>query len=308
MSGSGLSSRPAAASSSASSPAAGRPRPKPPDQGAVAEEAGDAPRVDDRPRLQRDDAVGADHLVHLLGHVDDGEAAFAQPAHRLEHLGAAGGVQHRGRLVEHQGSARHGEDAGERRALLLAAGEQVRLPGLELRQPEPLEHLVDPGADRLRRPRQVLEAERHVVLHALRHELVLRVLEEHADVAARRHAPVLGQEVVAAGERQGGPGGALQAAEQTGERGLARTVGAHDRDELAGGHGEIEPGERVRLRARIAVAEAADVEQWGGELRRSRSVRGRGGVRGSCGGRRHDRQSLPYRRGAPDVRAPTGAP
>src|SRR5665647_3514197 len=170
---------------------------------------------------EMDEAVGADRLVHLLSDVDDGEALVAQLAHRGEHLVAAGRVEHRRGLVEHQDAARYGDDAGQRRALFLAAREHVRLAPAQLLELEPRQHLIDPAADVRGRPRQVLEAEGDVVFDALRHELVLGVLEQHAHVAARRHAPALDQQVVTAGQRAARGGGLLQPAEQTRERGPA---------------------------------------------------------------------------------------
>ena len=164
---------------------------QPPDQVAVAEQPCDGALVDHHARLQGEHAVGADDLVHLLGHVHHGEPLGAQVASRRQHLLAPRRVQHRRGLVQDEHAARHGEHAGERRALLLASGEQVGLAPAELGEPEAREHLVDPRLHLRGRPGEVLEAERHVVLDALGHQLVLRVLEEHADVAARAHAPLV---------------------------------------------------------------------------------------------------------------------
>ena len=234
VSGSGASARPRAASSSARSPAAGSPRPSRRTRSPSPNSPRTAPAYTTDATLERDDPVGAHDLVHLLGHVDDGEALGAQAADRVQHLGAARRVQHRRGLVEHEDAARHGQDAGERGPLLLATGEQVRLPrACSSVSRNRVQHLVDPAPDVRRRPRQVLEAERDVVLDALGDELVLGVLEEHADLAARGHAAVVGQQVVAAGDGDRGPGRLLQAAEQARERGLAGAVGADDGDELA---------------------------------------------------------------------------
>ena len=260
-SGSGASARPRAASSSARSPAAGSPRPSRRSSVRLAEQSGHIALVHDQTALERDDPVGAHDLVHLLGDVDDREALRAQAAHRLQHLRAARRVQHRRRLVEHEHTARHGQDPRERRPLLLATGEQVRLAHPELRQAEPVQHLVDPAQDLLRRPRQVLEAERDVVLHALGDELVLGVLEEDADLAPGGEAAAVGQQVVPAGDGHGRPGRLLQPAEQARQRGLAGPVGADDGDELARHHGQVDPGEGVEGSAGIAVRELADLEQ-----------------------------------------------
>ena len=136
----------------------------------------------------------------------------------------------------------------------------------ELSEPEAREHLVDALLHLRGRPGEVLEAERHVVLHALGHQLVLRVLEQHADVAARAQTPLVRQQVVAADGGDLGPGRPLETAEQTCERRLAGAVGADHGDELARSHGEAEPGEGVDGRAGIRVPQPAHVEERRGRV------------------------------------------
>ena len=195
--------RPRSASASASSPAAGRPRRSRRTRADVGEQTGRVARTGLRAVLEGDDAVGADDLVHLLGDVDDGEALGVQLAHGAQHLLATGRVEHGRRLVEHQDATRHGQHAGQRRALLLPAGQQVRLAQTQVLEPESRQHLVDPAADvgggpapgsrgrRRRRPRRTAR----------------RAGSRGSGTARRRRgarrAPVLGQQVVAARDERG---------------------------------------------------------------------------------------------------------
>ncbi len=76
---------------------------------------------EDRPTAgQGHDPVGQQHLVHLLGHEHHRQAAIGFAAHGRQHLVAAGRVEHRGRLVEHEHAPWHGQHAGQ--AQCAAAG------------------------------------------------------------------------------------------------------------------------------------------------------------------------------------------
>jgi hypothetical protein len=61
--------------------------------------------------------------AHLVGHHDHGHAVVRQLHHDIQHLADHLGVECRGRLVEQDELRLHREGAGDRDALLLAAGE-----------------------------------------------------------------------------------------------------------------------------------------------------------------------------------------
>ena len=82
----------------------------------------------------------------------------------------------------HSGS--HGDHARDGHALLLSAGEKVRRVTRELLHPDGGERVVDAAADLLRRYAEVLRREGDVLLHHVRDDLVIRILEYHADAAA----------------------------------------------------------------------------------------------------------------------------
>ena len=100
-------------------------------------------------------------------------------------------VEHRGRLVEQQQARTHGQHAGEREPLPLAAG-QVRPSGAPaVAEADRPQRLVDPRPDLLAGHREVLQAEGDVVPAAGEHGLRVRVLQQQAcsrGTAAAEHA------------------------------------------------------------------------------------------------------------------------
>ena len=82
-----------------------------------------------------------------MGDVDRGDAELAlQRADLLAQGDADLGVERRQRLVEQQDLRLDGEGAGQRHALLLAAGELVGIAPAQRRQLDQAEHLLDPRA------------------------------------------------------------------------------------------------------------------------------------------------------------------
>ena len=136
----------------------------------------------------------------------------------------------------------------------------MRLPSAQFLEAESPQQLVHSPLHLRRRPSEVLESECHVVLDALRDELVLRVLEEDAHVAASCHTAILHQQVVAAHDGDAGGGRLVQPAQQPGERGLSRPVRADDGDELTGGHHEVQSGKRLAGGAGVAIVEVAHLD------------------------------------------------
>ena len=73
-------------------------------------------------------------------------APRAGRASRSMNAAAPGRIEVRGRLVEDQDARARRQDAGQRQALLLAAGQPVRAPPLRAREPDLVEDLRDAGA------------------------------------------------------------------------------------------------------------------------------------------------------------------
>ena len=94
------------------------------------------------------------------------------------------GVQHGGGLVHNKAVGPHGDNARNRDALLLAAGQLVRRSLALFIDARQLHGLVDAGADLLGRHAEVLRRKGYVLLDDGRHDLVVGVLEHHADLLA----------------------------------------------------------------------------------------------------------------------------
>ena len=133
-----------------------------------------------------DDAVGgAASEAHLVGDDDHGHTVFRESDHDVEHLVDHLGVERGGRLVEQHDLGAHGQGAGDRDALLLAAGqgcgELLRLV-LHAHALEEGEGLLLGVA--LRHAPGLDGAEGHVVEDGPVGEEV-EGLEDHADVGAQ---------------------------------------------------------------------------------------------------------------------------
>src|SRR5689334_14598502 len=138
----------------------------------------------DAPGVHHHDAVGHRHGLELVvGHVDRRVVELVVQAPDLEaHLAAQVGVEVRERLVEKEDLGRGRQRAGERHALLLAAG---KLRGVALRQLRELGRGERPVGALLalgRLDAAHLQSVAHVVAHG--HVRPHRVaLEDHAHVA-----------------------------------------------------------------------------------------------------------------------------
>ena len=166
-------------------------------------------------------------------------------------------VKLRRRLVEDEESRPHAEDRGDGHALLLAAGQRCRQPVGKLGDPECLEGLIDPGIHLEARDAEVLEAEGELLADA---QLGARQLVR----GRREDDPHPAQQVAdrRLGHRPAGDGDASaqlrpddagdEGGRGEGEGGLASAVPAGHPDDLAGSHGEIDPGEGRRTAAVIA--------------------------------------------------------
>src|SRR5215212_9686422 len=167
--------------------------------------------------------------AHLVADHDHGHAGGGQVAHDVEDLVDHLRVQGRGRLVEQQELGVHGQGAGDRHPLLLAARQLGRqLAGLVL-DPDPGQQLAGPALGLLPGLAADLDrAQGDVVEHALVGEQV-ELLEDHADVGAEPgQGPALGGQGLAL-KADGAVVDRLEAVDGPAQGRLARAGGAdHD--------------------------------------------------------------------------------
>ena len=117
-------------------------------------------------------------------------------------------VEHGGRLVEHDALRPHGKHACDGNALLLPAGQELRGIGTVVVHADGFQRVVDALPDLRRGDAEVFRREGDVLLYNVRDDLVVRVLEDHADMlpdgeqlllvlrvhAVDRHAAARGQQ------------------------------------------------------------------------------------------------------------------
>ena len=128
-------------------------------------------------------AVGVLHdaLEAVLGH-DDGDAEVVHEARdRREHLFGAGGVERRGRLVEHEHLRVRGEHRADRDALQLPGGKLMQRAVAQLGETEQVEGLLDALAHDVGRDRQLLHAVRELFLDRVGDAARERILGDDAD-------------------------------------------------------------------------------------------------------------------------------
>ncbi len=143
------------------------------------------------------DAVG--HVArepHLVGHADHRHALFCQRAHHLQHLAHHLGIERAGGLVEQHDRRPHGQRAGNRHALLLAARQRVRIGVGLVGQAHLVEqrHRLFPGfglAGALE-----LHRRQHAVLERRQVREQVELLEHEADAGTQRvHVKAFGVDV-----------------------------------------------------------------------------------------------------------------
>ena len=200
---------------------------------ALVDVLGRAGLLDDAP-VHHDDQVGRRHGFGLVvRHVDGRVAVFVvQPADLETHLLAEVGVEVRERLVEEQDLGLDDERAGQRHALLLAAGQLARVAARERRELGDRQDALDPALHILARQVAQAQAVGDVLEHGhVRPERV--ALEDH------RHVAALGRlgAVRARDRPPADPDGALvrldEAGHQPQRRGLAAAGRAEKADEEA---------------------------------------------------------------------------
>src|SRR5574343_1230283 len=210
------------------------------------------------------DAVGVRGHVLVVGDQHDGVALLLELLEQRQDLGAGLRIERAGRFVgqDHRRSVDQG--AGDGDALLLAAGQFARTMPHAAGQTDRGQRRLGHRPARLGRDAGVTERHHHVVqgvhaaeqVEALEHEAdlvqaqlgqLLLVEPAHVDAVADVLAGVIG----------------VQAAEHVHQRRLARARSAHDGDELARYHPQVDALQRHHLglgAGRVDLAETADVD------------------------------------------------
>src|SRR5580765_6464128 len=210
--------------------------------------------------------------VCLVRHEHDGHALAVELLEEGHDLDAGVRVERAGRLVGEDDQRLGDERARDRHALLLPARELGRMVARPLGKADALEH-----------PHGTLEALflRHAgveqgqldILHRLRARQQVEVLEHEADVPVAHRGELARVHLRdrAAVEAVFAAGGAVEAADQVHEGGLARPGRAHDRYELAFADAHADAVERAHL----GVAHAVELDQVA-RLDQHQKKRGRG--------------------------------
>ncbi len=137
------------------------------------------PAVQDDPALVHDEqpVCQRHHPVQLVLDHDDGQPGrLPQPGHGRQHFRRRRRVEVRGGLVQDEHAGLHGEDGSDGDPLLLAAGQLVDIPPLEMSCVDQLQRSSDAFPDLGRRQRQVLGAEGDLVVDCQGAKLRFRVL------------------------------------------------------------------------------------------------------------------------------------
>ena len=208
--------------------------------------------LDDHALVHEHDLVGdLAREAHLVRDHDHRHAVARQLAHRVEHVADELGVERRGRLVEQHQLRLHGERAGDRDTLLLAARERDGIRVELVAEPDPLEQLLPtaPGVA-ARHTLDLDRRQRHVLERGHMREQV-ELLEDHPDLGPLARHLVFAQLVQLAVrlaiahelavDRQPARVDLLEVVDAAQERGLARAGGAEHAHDLAPLDLEVDP-------------------------------------------------------------------
>ena len=201
--------------------------------------------ADDLAVVQLDDALAhrVDDLLVVRGHHDGGAGAVDGVQH-LHDAQRRSRVEVAGGLVGQQDLRMVHVGAGDGHALLLAAGQLVRVVAFLAGQTDRLQHLRHQGANRGAAGADHLQREGHVLPDRLVVEQLV-VLEHEADrPPVLRHLTVGQTAQVVAGHADLAVRRLLLAQEQAQQRGLARARCTHQKHEVAAFHVQRDVVER----------------------------------------------------------------
>ena len=171
-----------------------------------------------------------ERLGLIMGDVNECDADFLLQIDELDlHFLAQLRIERGQRLIEQQHRRLRDQRAAQRDALLLPAGELVRIALAEALQAHVFQRRGDPGADHRGGSLRHLERERDIAFD--RHVWKERVaLEHHPHRPALRRAP---REVFAV-QQDAAAIGEVEAGDHAQQRRLAATRGPEQREELSG--------------------------------------------------------------------------
>ena len=213
---------------------------------------------------EQDPARAAGRTDGMRDH-QDGLAAGTDIGEDAQQLVRGAGIERAGRLVGQQQTGVRDDRAGNGRALLLAAGDLIRIFFQQLRDAELRRDGLEPCAKLALRHAREHERQIDVVLDREGVEQVELLKDEAEIVAAEGGAVGLadGREVFAVEQHLAG-GRLVEPGEDIQERGLAGAGFAHDGDVFAVFHAEIDVFERLDRRAakarRVDLAQAVHFE------------------------------------------------
>ena len=201
-------------------------------------------------------------LQPVLRQEDGGAQLAVDAAQRLQKIGGGDGVQLAGGLVQNQHLGLHDHDRGQTQQLLLAAGQLIHRLVEPVLNAEEGCHLRHTAADGRGIAAQALQSEGQLVPDLVRHHLMLRRLEDEADV--RRLLPqgdVPQRRTLKVHLALGDAVGRQDGLELAQQRGFAAAGGAAQHPEFAGADGEVHAGQGGAALLGVGKAEAGKVEQ-----------------------------------------------
>jgi len=180
-----------------------------------------------------DDTIRQHSFLHEVSDIDDGQPFFlVQAQHGACDFSTAVGIEHGCRLVENDRLWAHGDDAGDGDALLLPAAQVVWHGVAEFFHLHQAQRFVDALKDRLARKAEIFRPKRDLLEHGCRHELVIRILENHPHTLQNIQRVVL-----VAGVQPVDEDAALrwqqESVQMLGQRRFSTAVAAQHRDVLA---------------------------------------------------------------------------
>ena len=208
---------------------------------AAGEHLGGRSLREDGPLAHHDDAIGSfRQIAHRVGHHHDREPVFVQRRDEVEKILASSRIESRRRFVHHDDVRLHRQHARDGDAALLASR---KLEGARLRNPRGIESHAgerprDALGDLLVVDAEVARSEGDVFGDGGGEQLMLGVLEHHADTPANRGFRLLVGEVDAVGG-DAPCGGVEYAVHMLYERALPAAGVPRDAEELPVGHGEV---------------------------------------------------------------------
>ena len=133
--------------------------------------------------IDDDHAVALRRLVHFMRNQDHRDAVIAveQPDRPHDFLSALR-IEHRCRFIQHDAVRPHRDDARNRNTLLLAARKLVRRMIPIFIHADRLQRLIDTHTHLITRYAEVFKPERYILFHNRRDDLVIGILEYHADM------------------------------------------------------------------------------------------------------------------------------